>query len=464
MITQIEIDGFKSFSNFKMEFSPLTVIVGTNASGKSNLFDALHLLSNLSQMDLRSAFSSKQLRGEVSELFTKYDDEHTASEMSFVVDMLVPRNITDKWGGKDVVKTPRLRYQLKIAKSRNELGYEELSVIHEELSRIATDDDVWAKKYLSGRPDIWKSTKSGGSGKPYIYTEEKRDHPTIRVRQDGKQGGRSVLANAVNQTVLGSINSVDFPHVYAAQQEMASWNFMQLNPELLREPTRYDANYTGDTIGHAGENLSAALYRLKNQDPYNMQQIVLKLSSFLPEYTKLNVRDDKANKQFVFDLQNSDGKTFSSRVLSEGTLRLLVLCVLLFDDKFQGLLCFEEPENGIHPARMEAMVSLLRLLSSDFYDDEVSLRQVIVNSHSPVLLKYLSQNYSQIDDAVSIWFSKLISSSVMVDGKRKSIRISRITPLTKSFQYSFSEAENKMTVADAMDYLKTEDNSINKIL
>lgn len=463
MITRIEIDGFKSFSNFKMEFSPLTVIVGTNASGKSNLFDALHLLSNLAQMDLRSAFSSKQLRGEVSELFTKYDDEHSASEMSFSVEMLVPRLISDNWGGKDEVKTPRLRYQLKIVKTRNEMGYEDLAVAHEELSRIATDKDDWAKKYLKKRPEIWKSTKSGGSGKPYIYTELEKGLPTIRIRQDGKQGGRSVLANAVNQTVLGSINSVEFPHVYAAQQELASWNFMQLNPELLREPTRYDANYTGDTIGHAGENLSAALFRLKTQDPYNMQQIVLKLSSFLPEYTKLNVRDDKANKQFVFDLQNGDGKTFSSRVLSEGTLRLLVLCVLLFDDKFQGLLCFEEPENGIHPARMEAMVSLLRLLSSDFDDEDVSLRQVIVNSHSPVLLKYLYQYYSDKDNLVSIWFSKLISSSVVVDGKKSSIRISRITPLTKSFQYSFTEAENKMTIADAMNYLKTEDNSIVKI-
>ena len=460
MITRIEIDGFKSFSNFKMEFSPLTVIVGTNASGKSNLFDALHLLSNLSQMDLRSAFSSKQLRGEVSELFTKYDDEHSASEMSFTMEMLVPRGISDKWGGKDEVKTPRLRYQLKIAQSRNELGYIDLSVVHEELSRIATDQDDWAKKYLKNRPEIWKSTKSGGSGKPYIYTEPEKDHPTIRIRQDGKQGGKSVLANAVNQTVLGSINSVEFPHVYAAQQEMASWNFMQLNPELLREPTRYDANYTGDTIGHAGENLSAALFRLWNQNPYIMQKIVLKLSSFLPEYTKLNVRDDKANKQFVFDLQNGDGKTFSSRVLSEGTLRLLVLCVLLYDDKYQGLLCFEEPENGIHPARMEAMASLLRLLSSDFEDEEVSLRQVIVNSHSPVLLKCLKDNYSDTDDSVSIWFSKLISSSIPVGERKTGIRISRITPLTKSFQYSFTEMENKMTIADAMKYLRTEDNSI----
>ena len=235
---------------------------------------------------------------------------------------------------------------------------------------------------------------------------------------------------------------------------------MQLNPVVLREPTRYDVNYTGDTIGHAGENLSAAIYRLYNQDAYVMERIIMKLSSFLPGYTELEVKDDKANKQFVFNLKNSEGKSFSSRVLSEGTLRLLVLCVLLYDEKFQGLLCFEEPENGIHPYRIKAMVQLLRLLSTDFEDDDDLLRQIIVNTHSPVLLHWLKEEYDDKDNGVSIWFSKLISYPKEINGSRRSIRISRISPLTKSFQLSFSEAENKMTLADAIAYLNTENQNL----
>lgn len=461
MITKIEINGFKSFSDFEMEFSPLTVIAGTNASGKSNLFDALNLLSNLSKTDLRTAFANKQLRGEVSELFTKYTDDISATEMRFGVEMLVPRKIRDNWGGIADVKTPRMRYELVIGKRQNDQGFEELTVVHEQLARIATDKDSWAKKYLKKRTDIWRSSISGGSGKPYIYTETVRSYSTITIRQDGGHGrGRSVTANAVTQTVLGSINSVDFPHIFAAQQEIASWNFMQLNPVVLREPTRYDVNYTGYTIGHAGENLSAAIYRLYNQDAYVMERIIMKLSSFLPGYTELEVKDDKANKQFVFNLKNSEGKSFSSRVLSEGTLRLLVLCVLLYDEKFQGLLCFEEPENGIHPYRIKAMVQLLRLLSTDFEDDDDLLRQIIVNTHSPVLLRWLKEEYDDKDNGVSIWFSKLISYPKEINGSRRSIRISRISPLTKSFQLSFSEAENKMTLADAIAYLNTENQNL----
>lgn len=258
MITKIEIDGFKSFSNSQMEFTPLTVIAGTNASGKSNLFDALQLLSSLSSTDLRSAFSQKGLRGEVTELFTLYQEDASVSSMKFAVELLVDRTVRDNWGGEALIKTPRLRYELTISRKPNGRGFEELLVL---ISR--------------------------------------------------------------------------------------------------------------------------------------------QLKTFLPDYTEVDVINDQANKQFVITLKNESGKEFTSRVLSEGTLRLLTLCILLYDNNYQGLLCFEEPENGIHPFRIKSMVELLNLLATDFEEPDEPLRQVIVNTHSPVLLKYFSR-YDNKDCNVSI--------------------------------------------------------------
>ena len=60
MITRIKINGFKSFQNFEMTFTPLTIVAGVNASGKSNLFDALQLLSRLAEADLKTAFSEQR--------------------------------------------------------------------------------------------------------------------------------------------------------------------------------------------------------------------------------------------------------------------------------------------------------------------------------------------------------------------------------------------------------------------
>ena len=72
MLTRIEIDGFKTFEGFQMDLGPLLVVVGPNASGKSNLFDAIRLLSHLAETDLRAAV--KALRGEPHELFRRQAD------------------------------------------------------------------------------------------------------------------------------------------------------------------------------------------------------------------------------------------------------------------------------------------------------------------------------------------------------------------------------------------------------
>src|SRR5438874_4114053 len=89
MITQIEIDGFKTFKDFKVELAPFQVIVGPNGSGKSNLFDALQLLSRLAEMDLRTAFQG--LRGDPDELFTKLPNGQRTNRIRIAVEMLVDR-------------------------------------------------------------------------------------------------------------------------------------------------------------------------------------------------------------------------------------------------------------------------------------------------------------------------------------------------------------------------------------
>jgi len=65
---------------------------------------------------------------------------------------------------------------------------------------------------------------------------------------------------------------------------------MQLNPTVLREPTRYDVNYTGNTIGHDGESLSAALYRLYHQDAYILEHTLTSITFLLLITYAINVR------------------------------------------------------------------------------------------------------------------------------------------------------------------------------
>lgn len=460
MITRIKINGFKSFQNFEMAFTPLTIVAGVNASGKSNLFDALQLLSRLAETDLKTAFSEQ--RGNPIELFTQYGEDWYAREMDFIVEMLVNRKIEDNWGGKAELNSTRLRYRLVIARELNNLGIDDLAVKHESLEKIKAEDDKWVCMFSKRAKSVWKTTKSGGSPTPFIRTEDQSGITTIKIRQDGRQGGKATPAKLVAQTVLGGINNVDFPHVFAIKEEMRSWKFLQLNPGDLREPTRQDIGMR-DTITSGGKNLAAVLYRIKQADEYSLKEISRKLNSFLPNYIEVLLHDDKANHQFVIKVRGEDGNEFSSRVLSEGTLRLLALCILEYDDKHIGLLCFEEPENGIHPFRIEAMAHLLKDLSTDFKDSDVQLRQVIVNTHSPVLVSKLIQWRN--DKNVSVWLSSLATSITTVNNKRIKIKITKMTPVLKEIEHQqlqflfpdITEPERKLTLAEVTNYLKTAD-------
>ncbi len=457
MITYIKINGFKSFYNFEMEFTPFTVIAGANASGKSNLFDALTLLSKLSETDnLKKAFSEQ--RGEFIELFTQYGDA-IAIEMEFVVDMLVNNEVKDAWGNSAKLKYTRLRYELSIRRFENSSGIQDLIVSKENLIKLNHEEDNWVKIIPKKLVEVWRPKVAVGKrGVPYIETIKESDLYIIQVPQDGTPGNkrRFPLSNAT-RTVLSSFDTVDFPHVLAAKEEMKSWKFLQLNPDDLRQAT--SKNNGQDVISVSGKNLAAALFRIKQKDNYALREISRKLNAFLPNFIDVDVIDDNENKQFLIKLRDKDKKEFSSRVLSEGTLRILALCILEYDDRHTGLLCFEEPENGIHPFRIKAMTNLLKDLSVDFYDIGTPLRQVIVNTHSPVLVGNMLEWKS--DNNVSIWYAQMRTSISEINGVRTKLNITKISPVIKDNNHQlnliFSEQDRKLTLSIVSDYLKTAD-------
>ncbi|MDZ7897389.1 MAG: AAA family ATPase [Arcicella sp.] len=347
MITYIKINGFKSFHNFEMEFTPFTVIAGANGAGKSNLFDVLTLLSRLASEtgNLKGAFRNQ--RGEFIELFTQLGNDNYASEMQFVVEMLVSKRIKDDWGNETELKYTRLRYELSIRRYTNQVGIEDLEITNERLININLKDDFWVKSIPKQLFNSWIPKIETGTRRivPYFDKIIEEGIAIISVHRDGNMGFvRKYQLNKATRTVLSSFDSVDYPHALAVKEEMKSWNFLQLNPEDLRKASNKNNDY--DTITPSGKNLAAALYRIKQIDNYNLKNISRKLNAFLPNFTEVDVIDDNENKQYLIKLKDIDKKEFSSRVLSEGTLRILALCILEFDDKHTGLLCFEVTTTG----------------------------------------------------------------------------------------------------------------------
>ena len=119
MLTRIEIDGFKTFEGFSLDLEPLTAVVGPNASGKSNLFDALRFLSLVAQVDIRTAMQG--LRGEPEELF-RQTSSGSADCILLAVEVLLGRKGADAFGTNYETPAQRLRYELKLGMARTEEG------------------------------------------------------------------------------------------------------------------------------------------------------------------------------------------------------------------------------------------------------------------------------------------------------------------------------------------------------
>lgn len=455
MITRIEINGFKTFTNFVMEFTPFTVIAGANASGKSNLFDALNLISNLADSDFRTAF--KNLRGETEEQFTHFSEDEHSNKIEFAVELLVDKFIRDNWGESAELKYTRLRYEIQLERIKNQRGLEDLKIIHEQLAPLKHQEDKWVKKNIDSRfLDHWRpKVKAGKRGVPYILTQFTNSKTTIKIPLDGKPGpGREFFAEDVTQSALSSVNSVEFRHILAVKNEMLNWRFLQLNPEDLRKPS---SRLSEDIITHSGANLATTLFRIKQEDEFAINDIEIELNNLLPNFTKLEIQEDLAENRFIIKLSSDDGRVFTSRVLSEGTLRILVLCILKYDRKHKGILCFEEPENGIHPFRLKMMGNLLEDLSVDFdyTKDSLPLRQMIVNTHSS---RFVSEILKSDLKKTSVWLSKLVSRKT--PNNKAIYKVTKLLPVHYTDQLNLdfgNETEQNMSQFELEKYLNSND-------
>lgn len=118
-------------------------------------------------------------------------------------------------------------------------------------------------------------------------------------------------------------------------------------------------------------------------------RVANRLSELMEDVREVWVDRDEKRELLTLHVRSRDRTAYPARALSDGTLRFLALTVLELDSQAKGLLCLEEPENGIHPQRIPAMLELLQDIVTDVNDpvnQDNPLRQVIVNTHSPAVV------------------------------------------------------------------------------
>ena len=397
MIIRIKIDGFKSLLKTDLYFGPFTCIAGANAIGKSNFFDALQFLSKLADNSIlqaaKSIRSENQKHSDIKDIFFK-SGMHYYKKMSFEVDMIVPQKAEDDLGQIAEAKITSLKYILELKLNDEGDDSEPIEILREELQPI-TLGNAQKGLYFDFKKD-WLDTVLEGrrAGTPFISTSGKiiKLHSDSR---DNKRGGRTTefTAEKMPRTLLSTVTA-ESPTAFLARQEMRNWIMLQFEPSALRQPNSiYEVKNAEITAN--GNNLPATLYRLhsekKEEDVY--QILTNKLKGLVNDVDEIDVDKDERRDLLTLQIKFKDGLILPAQSLSDGTLRFLGLAIIKEDSKSSGLICLEEPENGINPKKVEEMVRLLEEMATDTtceIDEDNPLRQVIINSHSPLVVSIVA--------------------------------------------------------------------------
>lgn len=340
MLRRIHVQGFKSLENVDAELAPLVVVFGPNAVGKSNFLEAVELLSRVViSRTLADAFDTP--RGYPTESFTL-----PAAGLPGLLEQ--PLATLTLAGELAPSEGEPLLYRVEIA-TKPALG--SLDLADEHLARLTKEPCI------------------------------ERDGDHLLIRPGGERAQPRIEALGLNHTLASNLQYAgdQYPDFERLRAELGGWRVYYLDPRNAMRSAQPPRQV--DDIGAQGQWLAPFLYRLKNSPEHGkwFQAIGRALRATIPSIQSLDVElDPQRGTLDIVVMQN--GTPFSSRVVSEGTLRVLALCAIGANPWPANLVAFEEPENGVHPRRIETIVELLANFVSS------GRRQVIVTTHSPLVV------------------------------------------------------------------------------
>ena len=373
MLKSIHVQGFKSLVDLNVEFPALTVLFGPNASGKSNLLEAVQLLSRCgTSRTLAEAFEGTT-RGFPLEAF------------SFV-----------SGGLPELLKKPRasFRIEARLECAGDKYNYQLEVQIQPGSGSLTVNDER-----------LFKETGKGKSeGKPII--EQVDDGLHIRRKKKPAHPRQEPLH--LNHALLSDrrFAGEGYEGIESCRSELEGWRVYYLDPRVAMRAARSPRDV--QDIGMLGEDIAPFLYKLHSEFPKYFQTITRTLRSLIPRVESLSV--DLDEKRGTLDIQiHQDGQAISSRIISEGTLRVLALCAIAANPWSRGLIAFEEPENGVHPRRLELIAELLISLAVR------QKRQIIVTTHSALFCNAILKRRCDHADDIAMLNVKRTSNGTIVN-------------------------------------------------
>ena len=358
MITQLLLENWKSYEKSTLQIDPLTVLIGTNASGKSNALDALVFLNRTALgVQITSALQGDSTNGAL------------------------------RGGVEWAARRPESNFTLGIVCRSDEITEYEYQL---ECRITENRCDVFSEQLLRKK---YRSSKSSGkktvSGTIKLFRTDlcADNSPTITARLYNKKQGtprdlartHTILFQLVGQKLRQEIED-------GVAELVSSVREIFLLDPIPSHMRIYSP--LADKLDSDAKNIAGVIAALPSDKRHDIENTLTKYASKLPEKDIRRVYAETVGK-FASDAMlyceeswgaNKEPPTVDARGMSDGTLRYLAILTALLTRPSGSLLVIEEIDNGLHPSRAQMLLEVLKQVGVDRKVD------VVVTTHNPALL------------------------------------------------------------------------------
>ncbi|MED4968423.1 AAA family ATPase [Parageobacillus toebii] len=356
MLKEVHYKNWKSFSNATLYIDPLTVLIGTNASGKSNALDGI-------------AFLSRVVQGKELQTILSGDSA-----------LLLEANIQAIRGGVEwAAKHPHSSFILEVVIEGDEETDYHYSI------EVSTKSDV----ELVSESLVKIDRKMNKRTKLFTATAEE-DSPTVaasvyngrRPKKKPFKRSVSVISQLKNQETHREVDEA----IQLVVHTLENVFILDPAPALMRDYKPFS-----NRLASNASNVAGVLAALPKEEKKQMEKLLSKYVSRLPEGDVQRVWAEpvgrfKTDAMLYCEEQwpGSDKKLIvDARGMSDGTLRFIGILTALLTRPKGSLIVIEEIDNGLHPSRAGILIDMLNEIGTDRQID------ILMTTHNPALLDEL---------------------------------------------------------------------------
>lgn len=380
LIEHIHVRNFKSIKEATLNLEPLTVIVGANAAGKSNIINVFRFISNIITVGIDNAIA---LQGGIPYLTNACLKKGTPIEISFTVNLS-----SEGWVRHSDIKhlgfeIERIHYHFIIQPNLRGNGYHiyrdtlQFDFKCMKVNASAKKEDRYTDMSESLTFLFDRKTPESSVKVSFSFSDNSSfDNDTKeKIKQDTSAFFFCKLANENKKELMLYRMALLLPPFFSEDSLIRIFDF---DPRVLKASS---SMVSIRRLNEDGSNLALVLRGILNTKEKRKKLTTL-LNEFLPFVESITV-ENNLDKSVSYKLQEKySNKSFHANFLSDGTVSVLAIIIALYFEAESNVIILEEPERNIHPKLLPDFLASAEDVSTE--------KQVIITTHNPELLKHSS--------------------------------------------------------------------------